>query len=249
MLVSRLKGLSNYQETNAKLGLSTQELEDILDAINCLNLSAHSILIRANTELEQFTAFSKWLKHEIDVQGTSNDSNMEDDNAEKDPMIEHAKILRYIQGAMTESRLAAFFDSESSGEERLMQKLSGHEGSAYESFKDWLKEYNAQSPDKESSILPSLNHLSSYLGQQCEVVFRRIAEVEKRNVRLGAPICLERDYTSRVLDTKMLYRVRQEYQCCKRNFYIDQLISTECLRPRTMYQLRRRRVIALSSSQ
>ncbi|KAI9721737.1 MAG: hypothetical protein M1812_002072 [Candelaria pacifica] len=206
VLVSRLNGLSKYQESNAKLGLSTQELENVLDAINCFNLSAHCILIHTNTELEQFTAFSKWLRHEIDVQATNSDGNPEEDNAERDPMIEHAKVLRYIQGAMTESRLTAFFDVPSSDSDRSQQKLSAYGGSAYESFKDKLKNCNAQSLSTSTLTLPVLEDLSAYLGDQCQVVFRRIAEVEKRNVRLGAPIVLERDHTSRVMDMKMLYQ-------------------------------------------
>ncbi|KAI9791458.1 MAG: hypothetical protein M1835_000314 [Candelina submexicana] len=206
VLVSRLNGLSKYQESNAKLGLSTQELENVLDAINCLNLSAHSILIHTNTELEQFSAFSKWLRHEIDVQGTSDNSNAEEDIAEKDPMIEHAKVLRYIQGAMTESRLAGFFGTPSPDGERSSKRLSAYGGSVYESFKDQLKDYNVGFPNSGSSKIPDLEQLSLYLGEQCDIVFRRIAEVEKRNVRIGTPILLEQDLPSRALDTKMLYQ-------------------------------------------
>jgi anaphase-promoting complex subunit 4 len=88
---------------------------------------AHYILVSAGLELQQFTAFSMWLRHEIDIQAADPTSASAEEAAEKDTMIDHAKVLNYVQGAMTKSRLVEFFQQPSDIEERPQLDLAARD--------------------------------------------------------------------------------------------------------------------------
>lgn len=206
VLVSRLRGLSRHQASNATLGLSTQDLTNVLDTINCLNLMAHYILVSAGLELQQFTAFSMWLRHEIDIQAADPTSASAEEVAEKDTMIDHAKVLNYVQGAMTKSRLVEFFQQPSDIEERPQLDLAAEGTSLYDLYKKELKRYN-QSTQMDKR-LPRLNDLFAHLSRQCEVIFNMISQTQRRNVMYGKPLLIERNYNPGTMDARMRFEVR-----------------------------------------
>lgn len=201
VLVSRLRGLSRFQLSNANLGLSTQELDNVLDTVNCLQLMAHQILITSGSELRQFLAFSAWLRQEIDIQAS--DASMAE-SAEKDVNIDHASTLEYIQGAMTRSQLTSFFNLEARAGEKPPWDLAAEGRSLFELYKRGL--LNASREDSSASRLPTLDALMKHLDTQCNAVFNRIAETQRRSVRLGAPIYLQKGVPS-CMDIRMLHEV------------------------------------------
>lgn len=205
LVVSRLRGLSRYQDSSAKLGLSTQDLNSVLDVISCLILSAHSILKHAGTELRQFSAFSTWLRHEIDVQAS--DVSSADDPAEKDNSIDHARVLEYIQGAMTKSKLADFFPQQLEEDQRPLIGTRSEGTSIYEDFKNRMAKRDA-TPQLDKR-LPCLRLLTRLLEEQCSVVFEQIAEAQKRNVLFGSPIKLGAELGGTPMDMRMMYEVSQ----------------------------------------
>ena len=188
VLVSRLRGLSRFQDSNAALGLSTKDLDNVLDTVNCVQLLAHHVLICAGSELRQFTAFSAWLRQEIELQSADAGSTSVHEAAEKDLNIDHASTLEYIQGAMMQSQLIGYFNLQSQDAEKPQLDLSAEGCSLYGVYKRELKEVrNGIVPQKQ---LPGLGDLISHLGTQCNLVFAKIAETQRRNVRLGSPIPL-----------------------------------------------------------
>ena len=202
VIISRLRGLSRFHETSNMLGLSTQSLNNILDVVNCLNLMAHSILIYAGEELRQFTAFSVWLRHEIDVQAADPTSSS-DDPADKDLGIEYARVLDYIHGAMTATTLTALFAP--ALQEDTAQIWLQNEGTlVYSSFKAELDKFNSAS--RLQSKLPNVDHLTSHLQRQCDVVFEQIAVAQRQNVLFRSPQILALD-TQQALDARMLFEV------------------------------------------
>lgn len=201
VLVSRLRGLSRFQLSNANLGLSTQEFDDVLDTISCLQLMAHQILITSGSELRQFLAFSAWLRQEIEIQAS--DASVAE-FAEKDVNLDHASTLEYIQGAMTQSQLASFFILEARAEEKPPRDLAAEGRSLFELSKRGLQ--NASREDSSASQLPPLDALMKKLDTQCNVIFKRIAETQRRNVRFGAPVYLQKGVPS-CMDMRMLHEL------------------------------------------
>lgn len=201
VLVSRLRGLSRFQLSNANLGLSTQEFDDVLDTVNCLQLMTHQILLTSSSELRQFLAFSVWLRQEIDIQAS--DASMAD-SSDIDVNIDHVNTLQYIQGAMTQSQLTSFFNLDAPAKEQTPWDLAMEGRSLFDLYKRGLQ--NASREDSSASRLPTLDALMQHLDTQCNAIFSRIAETQRRSVRFGAPIYLQRGVPSCV-DTRMLHEV------------------------------------------
>ena len=201
VLVSRLRGLSRFQPSNASLGLSTPEFDSVLDTVNCLQLMAHQILITSSSELRQFTAFSAWLREEIDIQASGTSMA---EFAEKDVTVDYASTLDYIQGAMTQSRLASFFNLESRAEEEDHWDVAAEERSLFELCKWGLRK--ASTEGSSTRRLPTFESLMKHLDTQCNAIFNRIAEMQRRSVRFGTPVYLEKGVPSCV-DMRMLQEV------------------------------------------
>ena len=202
VLVSRLRGLSRFQESITNLGLVTKELDQVFDTMNCLQLLSHFILIAADKELRQFSAFSVWLKQEIEAQGTSPSST--DDSTEHDITLDYAQILEYVRGAMLQSELVELFGIQSDSDKRPSWDPIGDDVLIYETFKKDVKVLEQDAvPDKK---FPGLDALISRLDKQCKEVFDKIAEAQKRKVRFGQPVLLGKEALL-CIDMRMIVEV------------------------------------------
>ena len=204
VLVSRLRGLSKFQDPNAGLGLSTQELNNVLDTTACMQLLSHHVMIAASSELRGFSAFSTWLKYEIDIKSLEPGSEAAREASVHDFNIDHASTLEYIQGAMKQSRLLNLFNMLPQVEGQPHWDLSVEGRLLYGLYKQELK------AGSDSHILgrqlPGLDALLRRLDSQCMAVFARIAETQKRNIRLGNPVYLGHMAPGQV-DMRMLAEV------------------------------------------
>lgn len=204
VLVSRLRGLSKFQEPNTRLGLSTHELENIIDTTNCLQLLAHHILISAGSEFRQFLAFSAWLRKEIEIQSVDNSTSMEESN-EKELEIDYASTLGYIQCGMMNSRLNKFFITEVAADKKMQWDLAAKGRSLYDLYKDELKDRRNDVSDANN--IPGLDTLIAHLDRQCTSVFAGIAETQRRNIRFGSLVSLGQGIPAG-MDMRMLAEVR-----------------------------------------
>ena len=204
VLLSRLRGLSKFQDSSAALGLSTQELDNVLDTTACLQLLAHHVLIAAGSELRGFAAFSAWLKYEIEAQSTEPGSSAAQEASERDPNIDHVSTLDYIRGPMKQSHLFALFNMSPSAQERPQWDLNAEGRSLSELYKRELKTIGESDPPERQ--LPGLDALIGHLHSQCRSVFAGIAANQKRNIRLGSPVRLGQAIPESV-DMRMLAAV------------------------------------------
>lgn len=218
VLVSRLRGLSKFQESNKALGLSTQELEALISTVNSLQLLAHHILIAANSELQQFTAFSAWLRREIEVQSTESSASDLHDSIENDANIDHMSTLEYLQGPMLRSRLADLFNIQMANDTRPKWDLAAEGSSLYELYKKEIKLANPSA--LAGRQIPGLNALITHLGAQCDVVFTRIAETQRRHIRFGSPIPLGKGIPTS-LDMRMVMKVSENWSVLCFKILID----------------------------
>ncbi|KZF19733.1 hypothetical protein L228DRAFT_271053 [Xylona heveae TC161] len=201
LLVSRLRGFSRYQPSNALFGLSTSELDGVLDTVHCLTLVAHTVLRQAGIELQQFSAFSTWLRHEIDVQASDPSISSADDAVEKDTIIDYARLLEYIQGAMTVSRIGGFFQPHTSHNSQI--DVSKKEMLPNAVIAERFSEYNKGIGTEKG--LPTFEEITGKLGQQFQHVFKRISATGQRGVVFGRPILLASKYQPTGLDMRMNY--------------------------------------------
>lgn len=217
MLLSRLIGLSKFHKLSDVLGLETPGLNAIVETLDCLHLVAHHILVHTNDELGQFLCFSKWLRHEIDMQAAEPMSQTLEELMEKTDMIDYPQTLKYIRGALTKSSLRHFVQQlPMMGVPRAPTGTSdkwaptGHDRSFYDTAKKLLEQRNnAQSTGDDAAQVehPKLNDLTKRLGLQFEKVFGQIALTQRRGILHRSALKLHADCDAEVADAIMCHEV------------------------------------------
>ena len=107
---------------------------------------------------------------------------------EKDANVDHISTLKYIQGAMLHSRLNEYLDTQTQSTQNPQWSLVAEEGSLFELYKKGLGGIKSNVP--QEMRLPGLDTLIRHLSEQFDLVFARIAETQRRNVRFGSIIPL-----------------------------------------------------------
>jgi anaphase-promoting complex subunit 4 len=208
VLLSRLQGLSKFQNSGQLLGLGTTQIVDCLALVDCLNLLGHQLLLQSGRELRQFICFAKWLRQEIDLQAADPTSSSADDNLERNENTDYAQVLDYIQGAMTKSVLLKFFEVSPADSVLRLATDDGSGTTLYYEYKEALEDNrNAFRADGIQSV--RLNDFTSNLGSRCEKVFSQIAETQKRSILVSSPLRLSEDSDSSLIDMKMCLDVRE----------------------------------------
>lgn len=219
VLLSRLTGLSKFQKLSEVLGLEASSLNAIVQTLDCLHLLGHNILIYANEELAQFISFSRWLRHEIDVQSAEPMSQTLEELMEKTDMVDFPQTLKYIRGALTKSALRNFiqqlpmmgFGRPPPQPASDKWAPTGQDGSFYDMFKKLLDQQSKQgqsaSGDEAQLELPKLNDLTRRLGLQFEKMFGQIALTQRRGILHRSPLALHPDCDKNAIDIVMCYEV------------------------------------------
>ncbi|OJJ45674.1 hypothetical protein ASPZODRAFT_159948 [Penicilliopsis zonata CBS 506.65] len=234
VLLSRLIGLSKFHKLSDVLGLDTASLNCIIETLDCLHLLAHQVLICTNDELAQFSAFSRWLRHEIDVQSAEPMSQTLEDLLEKTDTIEHPQTLKYIRGALTNSVLRKYIQqlpmmgvpmrpptAPGSADKWLP---TGQDGSFYATFRTLLEQSRSQKAQVE---LPKLNDLTKRLGIQFDKVFGRIALTQRRGILHKTLLTLHPDCDVNSVDMIMCYETVEGEQVCSTYVVARSLESKE----------------------
>ncbi|KAJ5948177.1 Anaphase-promoting complex subunit 4 [Penicillium verhagenii] len=224
VLLSRLVGLSKFHKLSDVLGLKTHKLSAIVETLDCLQLLAHSTLINANEELDQFNAFSRWLRHEILILNAEPLSQTAEELLEKRDLFDVPPTVKYITGALRKSVLRNFIRQlPMIGVPQLPTPdtdkwLPGdHERSFYDTFKSLLaKQRRVQAEGGDSSTVdaPKLNDLTKRLGIQFDKVFAEIALTQRRGILHRSPLTLHADCDQSILDVKICHEDGEEGRPC-----------------------------------
>ena len=185
------------------LDLETSELDHIFDTISCLQLLCHTLLIYAGTELRQFTAFSSWLRQEIETQATDPLSTTAEESLDKDVMPDYHQILEYVQGPMQHSRLFELLNLQKPGKDHTKLEVAEDDSLLYDQYKVEVKKIRKGNGLEKP--LPGLDFLMQRLNRQCTTVFQRTAAAQGRKVRFGNHVDIGKDVSS--YDIRMILKV------------------------------------------
>ena len=176
-----------------------------MDIVASLHLVSSKILIQVVDEIESFTAFSAWLRYEIDRLASDTSTSITEEAGEKEASIDHGKVLLYLQTSMTNSPLSVFFgdrvEDHADGWPQIQPGLS-----IFDQVNQQLQKQEQGTSYLEH--LPRVDFLCKILGVQANTVFRQIAEAEKRNVLFGKPHELGVPPSEAPIDMKMCQTVR-----------------------------------------
>ncbi|PVH86890.1 hypothetical protein DL98DRAFT_449113 [Cadophora sp. DSE1049] len=183
IILSRFLGIVKFQGSNSTMGFTSQQINLVMDTVACLHLVSSKILIQVVDELELFSSFSTWLRHEIDR--LASDSSLPNEDVEKESSIDHGKVLLYLQTIMTSSPLTTYLNDSPSEDSNEIWTHSKYGLPMFDLLDKELQKQEQGLPYLQS--LPRVDLLCTFLQQQAHSIFGRIAEAEKRNVRFGKP--------------------------------------------------------------
>lgn len=214
VLLSRLVGLAKFHKLNHILGLEVRPLKNIMETVDCLNLLSHKILIHSGREIREFAAFSRWLRHEIDLQGADPLSATMEELIEKSDTIDYSQSLSYIQGAMTRSALEDYIQtppkhSSPPSPSSARWDTTQLDSSFYDTYKRLLQLHDEEKYNATKKVnLPPFIDLTSRLVSQCEKVFAQIAETQRRGILHRSPLALDADCDPDAMDMTMDFEVK-----------------------------------------
>jgi anaphase-promoting complex subunit 4 len=205
VILSRFSGIAKFQGSNETVSFTNQQISLISDTVACLHLVSSKILIQVIDEIELFSAFSSWLRYEIDRLASEGSSTPSDDAAEKEAAIDHAKVLLYIQSIMTMSPLKIYL-GDSTPEDQENWNHSEQGLPMFDTLDKQLKKQEKGLPFNES--LPRVDLLYKLLSRQAETIFSQIAEAEKRNVLFGQGHEIAKAENNDLIDMKITIMVQ-----------------------------------------
>jgi anaphase-promoting complex subunit 4 len=217
-------GLSRFPKLSDVLGLDTPKLNAIVETLDCLHLLAHCILNNANAELDQFNAFSRWLRHEILILNAEPLSQTSEELLEKKDLFDVPPTVKYITGALRKSVLRNFIRQlPMIGVPQLPTPATDkwlpgdHDRSFYDIFKSLLaqqRQVQAEGGDGSAVDAPKLNDLTKRLGIQFDKVFAEIALTQRRGILHRSPLTLHADCDRGILDVKICHEDGEEGRPC-----------------------------------
>lgn len=177
-ILSRFAGIATFQRDGAT-GLVVNDIQRLMELVECLKLVFHKIMIYASDELDLFSAFSMWLGHEIERLSSTNSADS-DKFADKEAAMDYSKILRYIEMSTKGNMVAPF----------LQQDAQVGEVPCYELVAEQVQSHDLEVP---GSLAPMcrVSVLCKNIDHHAQQIFCQIAEAEQRNVSFGQYIELE----------------------------------------------------------
>lgn len=218
VVISRLEGLSTFTKSAQVLGLDLQSLYRVMDTVDCLNLLGHYLLKTVGKEIRQFTAFMKWLRLEVEIQGLEREnaggpgSERLDELCMRRDELDVRTVLDYIQGVMGKSAMVAFVrpsvDARGTSLEGPSYDWSHNQAEVgfYEVFKKMLK-INL-GPGKR----PDLDDLLRRLTGQAQKVFDGIAQTLRKSVLHGRVCTLQQDCNADAMTARMVLKSEGQHE-------------------------------------
>src|SRR5687767_13389696 len=181
IILSRLRGLAHFYDTRDDIGFSVVQINRVMDIIASLTLVGHKILVMVMDELDNFTAFSTWLRFQIDRLATP--ATAGEELTEKEATLNVGKVLAYIEGYLTASPMAIFFDEISRDDYKTDWDHLEDGRSLLDVLDKQLRRREEGQPSMKA--LPHVEFLISYATARSNKIFEGIAEAQKRRVRFG----------------------------------------------------------------
>jgi anaphase-promoting complex subunit 4 len=200
IILSRLRGLARFYNDREDIGLSIPHLNRVLDTISCLTLVGHKVLIHTMDELQHFSAFSAWLRFQIDQLGGPGTGA--DELTDKEAMIDHTKVLTYIERYLTNSPLDIFLNEIAKEDYDSDLKFIDDGPTLLDVLDKQIKKHEAGQPSMKA--LPHVDFLVNYATTWSNKVFSSVAEAKRRSVRFGKPVKLSIGKPITKMDMKML---------------------------------------------
>lgn len=199
IILSRLRGLARFYNDREDIGLSIPHINRVLDIVSCLTLVGHKVLIHTMDELQHFSAFSAWLRFQIDQLAGPSTAN--DELTDKEAMMDHSKVLTYIERYLTNSPLDIFLNEFTKEDYTSDYNFIENGPKLLDVLDKQLKKHEAGQPAMKA--FPHVDFLVTYATTWSNKIFSSIAEAKRRSVRFGNPVKMSIGNPITKMDMKM----------------------------------------------
>ena len=204
VILSSLQGLIEFHQYDSGFTIPNSDFEPAVDVIRCLRLLAHVALTYAAEEHRQFEQFSKWLRHEIDVQATDPNSASAQETRDRDVGLDYGLLLAYIEGPLEHSKLTAFIPNTSD------HRPSTGNGPRYDVVKkalDAFRDDKDADADADADLLVLNSHFQE-LQRLCNGLVGRITNWlrsgSSMNYRITLESCTMATWDMRMVDEDLI---------------------------------------------
>jgi anaphase-promoting complex subunit 4 len=150
-------------------------------------------------ELQHFSAFSAWLRFQIDQLAGPSTAN--DELTDKEAMMDHSKVLTYIERYLTNSPLDIFLNEFTKEDYTSDYNFIENGPKLLDVLDKQLKKREAGQPGMKA--FPHVDFLVSYATTWSNKIFSSIAEAKRRSVRFGNPVKMSIGNPITKMDMKM----------------------------------------------
>jgi anaphase-promoting complex subunit 4 len=201
IIISRLRGLAHFHDREWIFTSPLSDFSSLLDVLKNMRLLAHTVLLYAGEEKRQFHAFSKWLRFCIDFEATEPESQSRAEMEARDPGVDVALVLDYIQYGMTKSDLTPYLRPEA----QLDEKIKGREASTYEDTKKAIEVLRDGGGFKEEALC--LEHVLGHFKDGVTGLLRQVSKWQEGNIQTDGGIVLEDGEGNGAVDMRMVVEV------------------------------------------
>jgi hypothetical protein len=204
IIISRLRGLAQFHDRDWIFTSPLYNFSALLEVLKNMRLLAHTTLLYAGEEKRQFHAFSKWLRFCIDFEATEPESQSRVEMEGRDPGVDIALVLDYIQFGMTKSDLTPYLRPEA----QLDGKLLGGEASSYDDTKKAIESLKDGGKFKEEALC--LEHVLAHFRTGVTGLLKQVSAWQEANIQMESGIVLEEVEIEQdvVADMRMVFEVR-----------------------------------------
>ncbi len=199
-----------YHDGVSVFNVSPEDLTRMLETLSSLRLLAHNVLLYAGEERRQFAAFSRWLRHEIDVHAMDPTSASAEEIAERDAGVDYSLLLAYVRGALTQSSLEWFLNTP---EPKNGNKEEGRSPPAYEDVKK-VVEQQKRGLDANRATL-SLASSGAILTAQVVALFAKITSWQAGSSTMDCGVVLEDERITSARDMRTIHEVSHHFKSMK----------------------------------
>ncbi|KAK6000042.1 hypothetical protein QM012_004030 [Aureobasidium pullulans] len=200
VVATSLRGLARYYSDTPHFDVPPEAFTSILSTLSSLQLLVHEAVQILGTEQRQFRAFSRWLRHQIDLAAADPDSLSAKDMAEREtPQLDLPNTLAYLEGALTKSRLKPIVFS--------TPEVDTSQQPTTEDLVSSIHSSRLNPQDTETADLLSLHLWSAHLTSVCKSAHHHISLWHQNSKPTTLDISCRTSATSSVLphlDMRML---------------------------------------------
>lgn len=194
IVATDLRGLAKFYEGSKRFNVSSNLFEAILDAVGVLRLLVEEAIRWVGEEHRQYRAFSKWLRHQIDVAAAEPGSQSAEEMAEREAMgLEYPRLLAYIEGPLTKSKLEALVTD-------FTSPLIFNASETAEAVAKARKGKLGEADMGQLSILAAMRQLTA----ACEAASESITQWQSSILTSTDPILLDHGTFTSAYDTRMV---------------------------------------------